>query len=244
MAREKKVRIQRTPEEIAQLRKERAEKKARRQAEIARQLAEEQENIVHQALTSKQENRWEVKRRLEARHDYLRGRRKAYLLDRDLDKAKLEETEINEFIGLLDYWFKEYEESIQKILTEMLKYPEPRLNDAAYRFLTNLLEKGPMGMSFWVYAWNREFVPNDLMEIMDERHLSPKHGLTGYAKELRESCAHIILPREIKKHLLWEEERLEAAKQITDEIKREKQIARVTARIQKMKHLINDVYVR
>lgn len=243
MAREKKNRIQRTPEEIAQIRKERAEKKAR-QAEIARQLAEEQENLVHQALTPQQESRWEVKRRLEARHDYLRGRRKAYLLDRDLDKAKLEESEITEFIGLLNYWNDDYEENVQKILTEMLKYPEPRLNDAAYKFLAGRLKKGPMGLSFWVYVWNREFVPNDLLEIMDVRHFSPKHGHTGYAKELLESCAHIILPREMKKHLVREEERLEAAKQIADEIKREKQIARVTARIKKMKHLINEVYVR
>lgn len=243
MAREKKNRVQRTPEEIEQIRKERAEKKAR-QAEIARQLTEEQENLVHQALTSKQENRWEIKRRLEARHDYLRGRRKAYLLDRDLDKAKLEDTEINEFIGLLNYWFREYEESVQKILTEMLKYPEPRLNKAAYDFLSKLLQKGPMGLSFWLYAWNREFVPNDLLELMDVKHVSLKHGETGYAKELIESCAHIILPREMKRHLLWEEERLVAAKQILDEEKREKQIARVMARIQKMKHLINDVYIR
>ncbi len=243
MAREKKIRIQRTPEEIEQIRKERAEKKAR-QAEIARQLAEEQENIVHQALTTKQENRWEVKRRLEARHDYLRGRRKAYLLDRDLDKAKLEENEINEFIGLLNFWFRDYEESVQKILTEMLKYPDPRLNNAAYSFLSKLLEGGPMGMSFWVYVWNREFVPNDLLELMDVKHISPKHGETGYAEKLIESCAHIILPREMEKHLAREEERLEAAKQITDEIKREKQIVRVTARIKKMKHLIEDVYVR
>ncbi len=238
---EKERKVQRTQEEIDQIRAERA---AKREAEIKRQLDAEQENLMHEEMSKKEENRWVIVKEIDNFFDFLHDKRHEYLKDRDLEKSKLSEEEIKKAFYFMSIRDDDNEPSVNKVLAEMLKYPEPKLNFAAYRFIANLLQEDTMGMGFWVYVWGQGFIPNDILELMDEEHISLKHGLTGYAEVLRRMCAQIVLPDDMKRHLRWEEERLEQAKQIEDTDKRAKQIARVEARIKKFKHLIEDVYKR
>lgn len=236
------AKIQRTEEEIAKIRSERAEKKALREAEIAKQLEEEQENLMHSSMSKKEENRWVMIKKIDKFFDFLHDKRHAYLEDRNLEKAQLSDEEINQALYFMSLRDEDNKGSVNKILAEMLKYPEPKLNLAAYKFLANLLKNDLMGMGFWVYVWSQGFIPNDILELMDEEHISPKHGKTGYAKVLNRMCASIVLKEDMIRHLRWEEERLQEAGKIKDTEKQKKQISRVEARIAKFKHLLEDVY--
>lgn len=232
----------RTPEEIEKIRQERAEKRALREAEIAKQLEEEQENLMHSSMSKKEKERWVIIKEIDNFFDFLHDKRHAYLEDRDLEKSKLSDKEINQALYFMSLRDEDNKGSVNKVLAEMLKYPEPRLNYAAYEFLAKLLKNDLMGMGFWVYVWSQGFIPNDILELMDEEHISTKHGKTGYAKVLKKMCASTVLKEDITRHLRWEIERLDGAKRITDIDKRKKQIARVEARIAKFKHLLEDVY--
>lgn len=236
--------MKRTQEEIEQIRKERSEKKALREAEIKKQLDEEQENLVHSSMSKKEEDRWLIVKDIDNFFDFLHDKRHVYVKNRDLEQSELSKEEIKQALYFMNLWGDDYEGSVNKVLAEMLKYPEPKLNHPSFEFISKLLKNDLMGMGFWVYVWGQGFVPNDILELMDEEHDSSKHGKTGYATVLRKMCAHIVLPHDMKRHLRWEIERLEEAKKITDTDAREKQIARVEARIEKFKHLIEDVYIK
>lgn len=244
----KEKKQKRTPEEIEEIRIARAQKKAEAEKALRKKaehdVAKEQDNIIHVSISQKETQRWQVREYIDSIFKKLHDSRHQYVLDRDLQKAEILEEDRNKIINILQHWGEEYEENINKVLCECLKYPDEKLNKEAYKFIAKLLEDDRMGLSFWMYLWKQGFVPNDVLELMDEEHISPKHGKTGYAKTFRKMYAHIVLPDDMKRHLKWERERLEDAKKLEEPAKRERQIVRVEARIKKFEHLIEDIYKR
>lgn len=221
-----------TIEAIAK-REERAKKKAQkeaeeaaRKAELEKQLAEEQRNLLFQPLSETQEERSDKKKKLNAKYHYLRGKRKEYLENRNLAKAELEESEVLEFRNVLRL-FISYQQEIGRILIEMLKYPNNELNTYADEALDTLLKEDKVSMSFWVDILSREFLPNDILRLMKK-----------HQKMLKEQGGNYIFPRELKRHLEAEMQRLEQAGNIENQEKREMQFMRVNNRIVEFETLL------
>lgn len=189
-------------------------------------MAKKNENLLDVDLTKKQRSHYDKAREIELKCRELRDKRKAYLVERDINKAYLSESEIQYYLDTFKM-YSEFEFYVQNTLVEMLKYPNVILSIAAEKFINENMNSSLSAMSLWMNMLARQFLPNNALRLM------AKHN-----KVLKENGGSILFPKFIREHLEKEKKRLTDAKKIGDEELKEKQMKRVQERIALFEKLI------
>ena len=184
------------------------------------------ENLLDTDLTKKQKAHNSKAREIELKCRELRDKRKAYLVERDINKAYLSESEIQYFIDNFKL-YSEFEFYIQNTLIEMLKYPNPALSVAAEKFINENMNSSLASLSLWMNMFARQFLPNNALRL-----------LAKHSKVLKENGGNILFPKFLNEHLANERKRLVDAKKIENSELKEKQIKRVQERITLFENLL------